>query len=99
MSKYVLVYHGGGKTPESDEEKDQIMAAWRQWIQSAGESLVDVGNPFGPPDSIGGQASDPATGYSIIEADNVDGVKALLGNHPMAGADGARIDIHEAFNM
>ncbi len=98
MSKFVLIYHGG-KPPETDEEKDQVMAAWGEWIQSAGDALTDIGNPFGPPVSIGGEAGDPATGYSIIEAADVDGVKALLGNHPMAGADGARIDIHEAFNM
>jgi len=98
MSKYVLVYHGG-KSPESDEEKDQVMAAWGAWMQSAGDSLVDMGNPFGPPTSIGGSASDPATGYSILEAEGVDQVKGLLENHPMANVDGARIDIHEAFNM
>lgn len=98
MGKYVLIYHGGS-APESDEEKDQVMAAWGAWIQSAGEALVDIGNPFGPPVSIGGEASDPATGYSIIDSENVDGVKGLLGNHPMADAPGARIDIHEAHNM
>jgi hypothetical protein len=98
MTKFLLVYHGG-RTPESDEEKDQVMAAWGEWIQSAGDALVDVGNPVGPPVSIGGEATDPATGYSLLEAENADGAKALLVNHPMNGLDGARIDIHEAFNM
>ncbi|MGK2954655.1 MAG: hypothetical protein ACSLFI_03160 [Solirubrobacterales bacterium] len=98
MTKFLLVYHGGG-APESDEEKDQVMAAWGAWIQSAGEALVDIGNPVGPPVSIGGEATDPATGYSLLEAENVDGAKALLANHPMVGVEGARIDIHEAFNM
>lgn len=98
MTKFLLVYHGGS-APESDEEKDQVMAAWGAWIQSAGEALVDIGNPVGPPVSIGGEASDPATGYSLLEAGDVEDAKALLANHPMADLEGARIDIHEAFNM
>jgi hypothetical protein len=98
MSKYVLLYHGG-KHPENDEEKDRVMAAWGAWMESAGDSLIDIGNPLGPPRSLGGDGDASVSGYSLIEADSEDEVVALLASHPMAGQDGARIDIHEAFNM
>lgn len=98
MSKFVLIYHGG-KPPETDEEKDVVMAAWGAWMEGAGDALVDFGNPFGPPTSMGGEAAEPASGYSIIEADDSDGAKKLLADHPMTGVGGGRIDIYEAFKM
>ncbi|MFA9400007.1 MAG: hypothetical protein ACERKT_02740 [Acidobacteriota bacterium] len=98
MSKFVLIYHGG-TPPANDEEKDRMMAAWGQWMESAGEGLADIGNPLGAPTSIGGESADPATGYSILEAESSDHARQLLENHPMNGQDGARIDIYEAFNM
>jgi hypothetical protein len=98
MSKFVLIYHGG-KHPENDEEKDRMMAAWGKWMEDAGEALVDIGNPLGPPTSVGGEAGDPASGYSILEADDSDHAERVLASHPMNGQDGARIDIYEAFNM
>ncbi|MBK5110280.1 MAG: hypothetical protein JJE10_02810 [Thermoleophilia bacterium] len=98
MSKFVLIYHGG-TSPANDEEKDIMMAAWGKWMEDTGEALIDIGNPLGPPASIGGTAADPASGYSLIEAEDGDQAMALVKDHPMAKEDGARIDIYEAFNM
>lgn len=98
MAKYLLIYHGG-KPPESDEEKDKVMAAWGRWAESLGDSLVDLGNPLGPPKSIGGDASDPASGYSILEAPDHDAAVELASGNPMTSEDGTRIDVQEAFSM
>jgi hypothetical protein len=98
MSKFVLLYPGG-PPPANDEEKDQMMAAWGAWMESAGDSLIDIGNPLGPPTSVGGEGDGSVSGYSLVEAENSDEALALVSNHPMANVDGARIDIHEAFNM
>ncbi len=98
MAKYVLIYHGG-KPPESDEERDRVMAAWGEWSESLGDALVDIGNPLGAPASIGGDAADPASGYSVLEAADQDAAVKLASGNPMAGEDGARIDVHEAFSM
>lgn len=98
MAKFVLVYHGGS-APEDPEEKDKVMAAWGAWFEKLGEHLVDPGNPFGPPESIGGSAGDPATGYSILEAPDQATAVELASQNPMTSEDGTRIDVHEAFNM
>lgn len=98
MAKFVLVYHGG-KMPETPEEKDRVMAAWGAWMEGLGDALVDPGNPFGPPKSIGGEASDPATGYSILEAPDQDAAVEMASGNPMTSEDGTRIDVHEAFDM
>lgn len=49
MAKFVLVFHGGGPPP-TDEERDPMMAAWGNWMEGLGDSLVDPGNPFAPPE-------------------------------------------------
>ncbi len=101
MTKFVVLYHGGSSNapPADEEEKDRVMAAWGQWFESLGEALVDGGNPLGPPRSIGGDATDAASGYSIIEASDHDAAVELVRGNPMAGEAGARIDVHEAFSM
>ncbi len=98
MAKFVLIYNGG-TPPQTDEEKDRVMAAWGQWFEGIGDALVDPGNPFGPPHSIGGEATEPVTGYSIVQADDQTAAAALVENHPMVSEDGTRIDIYEAFPM
>lgn len=98
MAKYVLLYHGGNP-PENDEEKDKVMAAWGAWAETCGDALVDMGNPLGPPESIGSGAADAASGYSILEAADQAAAVELAGKNPMAGEDGTRIDVHEAFSM
>jgi hypothetical protein len=98
MAKFLLIYHGG-TPPQTDEEKDRVMAAWGQWSESLGDALVDIGNPLGPPKSIGADAADPASGFSILEAPDQDTAVKLAGGNPMAGEDGTRIDVHEAFKM
>lgn len=96
--KFVLLYHGG-KPPENDEEKDKVMAAWGAWSESLGDALVDIGNPLGPPQFIGGDAADAASGYSLLEAPDQETAVKLASSNPMASEDGTRIDVHEAFSM
>ena len=46
MTKFVLVYAGGGY-PESEAQQAEVMAAWGAWYQDLGQAIVDGGNPFG----------------------------------------------------
>lgn len=98
MSKFVLIYHGG-KPPESEEEKDRVMAEWGQWFEELGDNLVDGGNPFGPPKTIGGEPADPASGFSILQADDHDQAVELAKGNPMTKENGTRIEVYEAFAM
>ncbi|MEO8093011.1 MAG: YciI family protein [bacterium] len=98
MAKFVLIYNGG-KPPSNEEEKDRVMAAWGQWFESLGEALVDGGNPLGPPKSIGGEATEAASGYSILQAGDQDAAVELAKGNPMTREDGTRIDVYEAFPM
>lgn len=103
MATYVLVYKGGDM-PESDEERNKVMAAWGTWFGSLGESLVDGGNPFGPSQTIGndgtvteGGASD-LSGYTILTAENLAAAVAASKGCPVL-MGGASVEVYEVFDV
>ena len=71
MGKYVYAYKGGGM-PESEEEGKRIMEAWTSWFGGLGDSVVDMGNPFGASAAVGGGSTSGITGYSIVTAGSLD---------------------------
>ena len=77
MPKYLFVYHGGDQ-PSSKEEGDKVMADWNSWIGQVGKSMIDVGNPTGssrtvaPSGKVSTTNGNAASGYSIIEAPDMD---------------------------
>jgi hypothetical protein len=101
MANYVLVYKGGGM-PETDAQRQQVMAEWGQWFGSLGQSLVDGGNPFGPSATVepGGTVKDGAssglTGYSILKADNMSAAKSATKGCPILSSGGT-VEIYETF--
>jgi hypothetical protein len=105
MTKFVLLYTGGGM-PESEEENAAVMAAWGAWYGELGEAVVDGGNPFGAAKSIGGNGkvndggvSSPAiTGYTIISADSLDAAMAKVQKHPHLNY-GGQVSVYETFEM
>ena len=88
MAKFMLLYAGEATdmADMSEEESKAVMAKWGEWMGKVGPSLVDLGTPFGPGASIvddGSEGASPAlTGYSVIEADDLAGAKALADGHP-----------------
>ena len=88
MAKYLLVYHGGSQ-PESEEAGKEVMGAWMGWMEKVGSSLADAGNPIGPSKTVAssgdvsdGGGANPATGYSLINADSLDGALAIAKGCP-----------------
>ena len=104
MTKYLLGYHGGGM-PDTPEEGDKVMKAWNSWMGTLGKSLVDGGNPSGPARTIAanGKVSDggganPITGYSIIEAKDLDDAVRLSKGCPIL-LSGGSIEVSELMVM
>jgi len=103
MAKYLLVYHGG-RMPETDEERGKIMAAWGQWFQTLGSAVVDPGNPVGQTRTINngsvseGGGANPATGYSILEADSLERAVELSKGCPVLQG-GATVEVAETFDV
>ena len=104
MSKYIFLYRGPA-TPMSDftaEQQAEQMEAWGAWIGRLGPSLADVGNPFGARASLADDGTSPApgdlNGYSIVEADSLDGAKALADKHPFLTEGKGRFSV-EVFEL
>jgi hypothetical protein len=83
MAKYLFVYHGG----------------------SMGAAVIDGGNPVGdsstvnPDGSVSGNGgANPASGYSLIEATDLDDALAKAQGCPIL-VGGGSIEVAEAIDM
>jgi hypothetical protein len=104
VSKFVLIYTGGGM-PEGEEEQAAVMAAWGAWYGQMGDAILDGGNPFGSSRSVtsmgtsdGPVSSPPATGYTIITADSLDDAVTKVQSHPHLNY-GGQVSVFETFEM
>ena len=103
MAKFMMVYKGEATdmSTMTEAEVSAVMAAWGVWIQNVGPALVDVGTPFGPGVSVVDNGSTGTavslSGYSIVEADDLDRARALVSNHPfLSGGQGNfAVDVYE----
>lgn len=103
MAKFMMVYKGAATdmSTMTEEEVAGVMAAWGAWTQNVGPALVDVGTQFGPGTSVVDDGSTgtavPLNGYSIIEADDMSGARALADNHPFLseGKGNFAVDVYE----
>ena len=88
MPKFMMIYKGEA-TDMADmtpEEGQAVMAKWGVWMEKVGPALTDIGTPFGPGASVvdDGSSSSAAgvTGYSIVEAADLEAAKGLTDGHP-----------------
>ncbi len=98
MGNYVLAYTGGSVT-ESEEERQQAMAAWGAWFGQLGEAVVDAGNPFGDARTLSTSSVEPGGasglgGYSIIAASDLDGAVSLAKGCPVLSGGGS-VEVYE----
>ncbi len=103
MPKYLFVYHGGGK-PASEEAGKKAMEAWGQWFGSMGAKIVDAGQPVGPSTTVQSDGrvvkdggSNPATGYGVFEAKDLDEAVSMAGGCPIL-TDGGSVEVAETFD-
>lgn len=99
MAKFVLAYQGGGM-PEGEAEQQAVMEQWMNWFGGLGAAVVDGGNPFGASKVVGADGSvrdggtAALTGYSIIDADSLDGAVDKAKGCPVLSSGGS-IDVYE----
>jgi hypothetical protein len=104
MAKYLFVYHGGN-TASNPTDMKALMDAWGTWFGSLGAAVIDGGNPVGPsstvkPDGtlVSGGGSNPASGYSLIEASSLEDAHKKASGCPLLKAGGT-IEIAQAMDM
>jgi len=110
MSKFVFLYYGGDDSSEtSKEDKEKITADWGKWYEQLGAAIVDGGNPFvrgGKSVSADGvntiaQEDWPSTGYTIVEAADMDAAVKMAQASPIHNHTGgkAMVRVYEAMPM
>ena len=104
MPKYVFAYHGGSM-PESPAAQEAAMAAWGTWFGSLGEAVIDGGNPTSVAMTVSadgsvsnGGGSNPLSGYSLINAADIDAAVAVAKGCPILGVGGS-VEVAEAIDM
>ena len=103
--KYVLVFYGGGM-PETPAAQARVMKQWGNWYTKLGAAVVDAGLPFsGRVNKVkddGTTAKGPigqrATGYTILEAADLDKATRLAKGCPIIKSGGS-VAVYETASM
>src|SRR4051794_38269665 len=88
MTKFLFTYHGGAMAP-TPEAQAKTMEAWGGWFGKLGAAIVDGGAPTGASSTVtasdvnSGGGSNPVTGYSVIQAENLAAAAALAKGCPI----------------
>ena len=109
MKKFLLIYHSPKEAMEryakmNDEETKEMMGAWMKWHDNNKDAIVDFGNPVKGQNVVtlsgSKEESDDVTGYGIIQAEDLDGAKKVLENHPsLVDDDGSTVSLYEIHEM
>lgn len=107
MPKYIMLYRGAATdmSQMTQEQSQEEMDRWGAWMGKIGPALADPGAPFGEGASVVDDGSDGSpvelSGYTIVEADDMDAARALTDGHPYIreGEGNYAIDLFELIPM
>ena len=102
MAKFVYLY-SGGQMAETPEAQEASVHAWGAWFGALGDSVIDIGNPFGSSstvtadgDSDGGASK--LGGFSIISAVSLAEAAAQAVGCPVLQS-GGRVEVYDTIAM
>jgi hypothetical protein len=83
------------------EEAKAGMDAWMTWAGKAGSAVVDLGAPLmhGTHVGPGSAAAGDIAGFSILQADSLSAVEAVLDGHPHLHMPGGSIEVLELLSI
>lgn len=109
MKKFMVIYHMPADVtwnPEdhSPEEMKKGQEQWMAWADRCGEGLVDMGSPLMHGQKLSASGKMPsesgATGYSILQAEDMDAAMAMVDNHPhLTWNEACELEVHEMTPM
>lgn len=89
----------------SPADAKKVHDVWGAWFGSLGAAIIDGGNPVGRSSTVradgslvSGGGSNPVSGYSLIEASNLEDAHRKAKGCPMLQAGGS-VEIAEAMDM
>ena len=109
MKNFIVIYHAPSDSWDpsnsTPEEQAESMEAWMQWANKCGKSLVDMGAPLMngqqlSPDGKSKNSDTNVLGDSILQAENIEGAKGLLKEHPHLKWNATcSIEVHETMPL
>jgi len=81
------------------------MAEWGAWFASIGDALAVPGAPLGASSTVSasgvaeGGGANPVSGYSVVNADNMDGATAIAKGCPMVKNGSGSVEVSEVIEM
>lgn len=102
MRKYLFVYYQT-LTATTPEEKKKSRYDWIEWFDKLGQAMVDDGAPTKPGKLVSKSDTsavleNPITGYSIIQADNMEKAVEMAKGCPGI-PDGGQVAVYETLVM
>ena len=102
MAKYLFVYYGGMMADTPAKQK-KSMDAWMGWFGKLGKAVVDGGAPTMPGKIVSSSGTKstgakPVTGYSIIQAANLEAAVVMAKGCPSI-PEGGQVAIYETLPM
>lgn len=104
MPKFLILYASEKSAEQqmnaSPEDIKKGMEPWMAWFNRLGSAIVDQGNPVGKPFALNKKGVTKAhthliTGYSIVEAKDIETVKVMVIDHPHLNQPKTSIEILE----
>jgi len=110
MKKFVVIYHATAEavaqmSNATPEQQAEGMKPWFAWKDSVGDKLIDFGSPLMGgirllPDGRTEKSKKEVTGYSLLQANDIEEAKSLIKNHPhLSWTGGCDIEVHECTEM
>ncbi len=110
MKNFILIYHAPAEAMKrmaeaTPEQKAEGMKPWMTWKEKMGSKLTDLGTPLMPgvkllPDGSTQHSEKEVTGYSIIQASDIEEAKNILKDHPhLNWSGGCDIELHECIPL
>jgi hypothetical protein len=109
MKKYMILYLAPMTSDEQHqaagpEEGQKIMKLWMDWYARQGAAIVDGGVPLATGMNYTSTTSAKAqaphiSGYSVVQAANMDGAHKMISDHPHLMMPGASIQVLEMLPM
>ena len=103
MKKFIFLYNGPATPMEemTEEEGAEVMGKWAAWMERVGDALVDVGAPMANGRAVADNGDNveatALNGYTIVQAEDMDGALALTEGHPFLSDNDGKfsIEVHE----
>lgn len=107
MKKFMVLYmapiSAEAQMNVSPEEMKKGMEPWNAWYEKYGQAIVDMGAPLGKGECVDkkgkSKSQNQVTGYTVIQAEDLDSAEAMLADHPHFMLPKASIEVLEIMPM